>query len=71
VFLPVCGIIIGTLQPRFMNPEAWNWGGKTAFFWAGANLFGLVWVSCFSPFITCSFRLIAIQADRVADMRWI
>jgi len=39
----VCGIIIGTLQPRFMNPTAWNWGGKTAFFWAGANLLGLVW----------------------------
>ena len=39
----VCGIIINTLQPRFMNPTAWNWRGKTAFFWAGANLLGLVW----------------------------
>jgi MFS transporter, SP family, general alpha glucoside:H+ symporter len=40
----VCGIIIGTLQPRFMNPETgWGWRGKTAFFWAGANLLGLVW----------------------------
>lgn len=39
----VCGIVIGTLQPRFMNPTAWNWRGKTAFFWAGANLLGLVW----------------------------
>jgi len=39
----VAGIVIGTLQPRFMNPTAWNWGGKTAFFWAGMNLLGLVW----------------------------
>jgi SP family general alpha glucoside:H+ symporter-like MFS transporter len=37
------GIIIGLLQPRFMNPTAWNWGAKTAFFWAGCNLCGLVW----------------------------
>ena len=39
----ITGIIIGLLQPRFMNPTAWNWGGKTGFFWAGANLIGLVW----------------------------
>jgi SP family general alpha glucoside:H+ symporter-like MFS transporter len=39
----VFGIIIGTLQPRFMNPTAWNWRGKTAFFWAGLNLIGMVW----------------------------
>jgi MFS transporter, SP family, general alpha glucoside:H+ symporter len=40
------GILIGILQPRFMNPTAWNWGGKAAFFWAGCNLCGLVW-TCF------------------------
>lgn len=39
----VFGIIIGTLQPRFMNPTAWNWRGKTAFFWGGLNLIGIVW----------------------------
>lgn len=39
----ITGIAIGLLQPRFMNPTAWNWGGKTAFFWAGCNLIGLVW----------------------------
>jgi MFS transporter, SP family, general alpha glucoside:H+ symporter len=39
----VFGIIIGTLQPRFMNPTAWNWRGKTAFFWGGLNLLGLIW----------------------------
>lgn len=38
------GIIINTLQPRFMNSDTgWGWRGKTAFFWAGANLIGLVW----------------------------
>lgn len=37
------GIIIGLLQPRFMNPTAWNWGAKTAYFWAGCNILGLIW----------------------------
>jgi SP family general alpha glucoside:H+ symporter-like MFS transporter len=36
-------MITGALQPRFMNPTAWNWGGKTAFFWGGVNLLGLLW----------------------------
>jgi SP family general alpha glucoside:H+ symporter-like MFS transporter len=39
----VAGIVIGTLQPRFMNPTAWNWKGKTAFFWGGLNLLGVIW----------------------------
>lgn len=39
----VMGIIIGTLQPRMMNPTAWNWRGKTCFFWGGLNLLGLIW----------------------------
>lgn len=42
-FYNVAGIIIGVLQPRFMNPTAWNWRGKTAFFWGGLNLLGLIW----------------------------
>lgn len=37
------GIVIGTLQPRMMNPTAWNWRGKTCFFWGGLNLLGLIW----------------------------
>ena len=39
----VAGIVIGTLQPRFMNPTAWGWRGKTAFFWGGLNLLGIIW----------------------------
>lgn len=37
------GLITSTLQARFINPTAWNWRGKTAFFWAGTNLLSLVW----------------------------
>lgn len=37
------GIVVGLLQPRFMNPTAWNWGAKTSFFWAGTNILGLIW----------------------------
>lgn len=39
----ICGIIIGVIMPQFLNPTALNARGKTAFFWAGANLIGLVW----------------------------
>jgi len=39
----IMGIVIGTLQPRMMNPLAWNWRGKTCFFWGGLNLLGLIW----------------------------
>lgn len=37
------GIVTSTLQARFINPTAWNWRGKTAFFWAGSNLLGVAW----------------------------
>ena len=39
----LAGILIGLLQPRFMNPTSWNWGAKTSLFWAGFNLLGLIW----------------------------
>lgn len=39
----ICGIIIGVIQPRFMNPTALNWRGKTCFFWGGLNAIGMVW----------------------------
>ena len=39
----VMGIVIGTLQPHFLNPTGWNWRGKTCFFWGGLNLLGLIW----------------------------
>jgi len=39
----IAGIIVGTIMPLMMNPTAWGWRGKTAFFWAGINLLGLTW----------------------------
>lgn len=39
----VMGIVIGIIQPRFMNPTSLNWRGKTCFFWGGLNAIGLVW----------------------------
>ncbi|CAK7218455.1 hypothetical protein SBRCBS47491_003516 [Sporothrix bragantina] len=31
----VWGIVNGILTPYMLNPTAWNWKGKTGFFWAG------------------------------------
>jgi len=39
----VAGIFVGIVQPRMLNPDAWNWKGKTAFFWAGFCALCLVW----------------------------
>lgn len=37
------GIFINIIQPRMLNPTAWGWGAKTAFFWAGFCALGIVW----------------------------
>ncbi|KAK5946291.1 hypothetical protein PMZ80_000433 [Knufia obscura] len=39
----IMGIIISVIQPRFMNPTALNWRGKTGFFWGGLCACGIVW----------------------------
>jgi MFS transporter, SP family, general alpha glucoside:H+ symporter len=44
----LAGIIANILQPRMLNPTAWNWKGKTCFMWAGTCLVMLAW---------CYFRL--------------
>lgn len=36
----ICG---GTLQPRMLAPGAWNWQGKTAYFWAILATLTFVW----------------------------
>lgn len=41
----IMGIIIGTLMPYMMNPSAWGWRGKTAFFW-GKRCFNLFCLKC-------------------------
>lgn len=39
----VVGIFVNVVQPNMLNPTAWNWKGKTAFFWAGTGLCCLIW----------------------------
>ncbi|KAL4967046.1 general substrate transporter [Aspergillus stella-maris] len=36
-------VIANVIEPYFMNPTAWNWRGKTGFFWFGTGLATLVW----------------------------
>lgn len=36
-------IVSLVLQPYMMNPTAWNWKGKTAFFWAGTAGLTAIW----------------------------
>ncbi|KAF2014718.1 sugar transporter [Aaosphaeria arxii CBS 175.79] len=44
----IASIIGNILTPRMLNPGAWAWGAKSAFFWAGMCFLCLVW---------CWFRL--------------
>jgi MFS transporter, SP family, general alpha glucoside:H+ symporter len=36
-------LIANILMPKMLNPTAWNWKGKTAFFWAGSCLLCIIW----------------------------
>ncbi|CAD6591844.1 MAG: hypothetical protein TREMPRED_000214, partial [Tremellales sp. Tagirdzhanova-0007] len=40
----VTNIIFGSFTPYMINPSAWNWGTKTAFFAAGMNTLALIWI---------------------------
>ncbi|KAF2790919.1 maltose permease MAL61 [Melanomma pulvis-pyrius CBS 109.77] len=42
-FYNIASIIGNILTPRMLNPGAWNWGAKSAFFWAGTCFLCLVW----------------------------
>lgn len=44
-FYNITGISTNVLTPRMLNPTAWDWGAKAAFFWAG--LCALCWVWTF------------------------
>ncbi|KAL4988144.1 general substrate transporter [Aspergillus falconensis] len=33
----------GVIVPRMLNPTAWDWGGRTGFFWGGITLLLLCW----------------------------
>lgn len=42
-FYNVVGICTNILTPRMLNPTAWGWGAKAAFFWAGLCALCLLW----------------------------
>lgn len=44
----ILSLITNVLMSRLLNPDAWDWKGKTCFLWAGAAGLALVW---------CWFRL--------------
>jgi len=37
------GIFSNSVTPRMLSPAAWNWGAKSAFFYAGTNVLCLIW----------------------------
>ncbi|KAJ8609013.1 hypothetical protein MRB53_039372 [Persea americana] len=39
----ITGIVANVLTPHMLNPDSWNWGAKTGFFWAGACLLCALW----------------------------
>lgn len=39
----ISSIIVNILTPRQLNEAAWDWGARSAFFWAGACFVCLVW----------------------------
>lgn len=39
----IIAIINGVITPYMLNPEAWNWGAKTGFFWFGICLCCVAW----------------------------
>ncbi|CAI6341578.1 unnamed protein product [Periconia digitata] len=42
-FYNMASIIGNIITPRMLNPTAWKWGAKSAFFWAGTCFLCLVW----------------------------
>lgn len=42
-FYNVIGIFNNIITPRMINPTAFNWGAKAAFFWAGFCTISIVW----------------------------
>ncbi|RDW68766.1 uncharacterized protein DSM5745_08526 [Aspergillus mulundensis] len=36
-------LVANVIEPYFMNPTAWNWRGKTGFFWFGSGFLVLIW----------------------------
>ncbi|KAK3074871.1 hypothetical protein LTR53_002325 [Teratosphaeriaceae sp. CCFEE 6253] len=39
----ITGVVANVLTPHMLNPDAWNWGAKAGFFWAGSCLLCATW----------------------------
>jgi SP family general alpha glucoside:H+ symporter-like MFS transporter len=39
----IIGIVNGVIMPYMLNPTAWNWKGKSGFFWAGCCFLCMLW----------------------------
>lgn len=39
----IFGIVNGVITPYMLNPTAWNWKGKSGFFWAGLCFLCALW----------------------------
>ena len=39
----ITGVIANVLTPHMLNPDAWNWGAKAGFFWAGTGMLCAIW----------------------------
>lgn len=40
----IIGVITNSYHPYMLNPTAWNWGGKTAFYWGGTCMLCMIWI---------------------------
>jgi SP family general alpha glucoside:H+ symporter-like MFS transporter len=40
----LAGIAANVLQPHMLNPTAWDWGAKSAFFWVATCLASVAWI---------------------------
>lgn len=40
----ISNVVLNQIVPRQLSKEAWNWGAKAGFFWAGTGLLGIVYV---------------------------
>jgi MFS transporter, SP family, general alpha glucoside:H+ symporter len=53
----ITGVIGGTLENYFMNPEAWNLKGYTGFIWGGCAWLVFIWAYFRLPVSNSPFSL--------------
>jgi MFS family permease len=45
----VTSLVAGIIQPYMTNPDSWNWGAKSGFFWAGGCLLSVIFAYFYVP----------------------